>query len=120
MKVELPDSLVAELQETARSQGTSLEELLADLLRVGMDAAAGGSTLERLEAIERSMAAMNERLRLIGPACIGTQRLLTMWATKSKDVQVPEEALQAELEAHGRMEWDLLEAAHGLLPIGRV
>src|SRR5581483_3606561 len=84
MKVELPDSLVAELEEMASGQGTSLEELSADLLRVGVDVSLGGSTLERLEAVERSLLAMNVRLGLIGPLVIGTQRLLTMWSTKSK------------------------------------
>jgi hypothetical protein len=114
MRMEIEDSLMREVEDISRVQGTSTEQMLQDLIRMGFDALLAGSTLARLETLERMLGSAIGRLDVMGPGVVGTQRLLTMWASRS-DLSLGEEELQQELDSVGAVEWDLQLARRRLL-----
>ena len=61
-------------------------------------------------------------VELLGPATLGTQRLLAHWATRDGAVKVSEDALLAEVRSVGADEWEqaIAEAERDLSDAGNL
>jgi hypothetical protein len=104
----IPADLVREIEAHAKRSGTTRSDAIRECLAVGIetirhrDGVPGGRVDELLGAIE----SVRLLLELLGPPTLGTQRLLTHWASRDGAVKVSEEDLLAELRSVSADEWE--------------
>ena len=72
--------------------------------------------LEGLERIARDLEEIRTCLHVLGPAALGTNLLLTYWATTTGSLKVTEEELTNEYKAASQMEWALEMTKRGIVP----
>lgn len=68
------------------------------------------------ERIARDLEEIRTCLHVLGPAALGTNLLLTYWATTTGSLKVTAEELTGEYKAAAQMEWALEMTKRGIVP----
>jgi hypothetical protein len=112
--------LDAPLQERigayAAREGMTAGEALSALLYLGLEFAERQRTglREDIEDLHREVRDLKEMVDVVGPAALGTQRILSHWAAQSGGLHVSEDELLAEGRLVADEEWQGQLAERGL------
>src|SRR5205809_985722 len=114
--VRLDDGLQEHVGTYAGREGLTVGKAIAALLYLGLEFAEGqrAGLKEDIEDLQRELRDLKQMVDVLGPAALGTQRILTHWAAQTGGLRVSE----AELLAEGRLVAD--EEWRGQVPGGGV
>jgi len=116
--------LDAPLQERigayAAREGMTTGEALSALLYLGLEFAERQRTglREEIEDLQRDVGDLKQMVDVLGPAALGTQRILSHWAAQTGGLRVSEDELLAEGRLVADEEWQGQLAERGLLSPG--
>ena len=116
--------LDAPLQERigayATREGMTAGEALSALLYLGLEFAERQRTglREEIEDLQRDVGDLKQMVDVLGPAALGTQRILSHWAAQTGGLRVSEDELLAEARLVADEEWQGQLAERGLLSPG--
>ncbi len=116
--------LDAELQERvavyANREGLTVGEAISALLYVGLEFAERQRTglKDDIEDLQRELRDVKQMVDVLGPAALGTQRILTHWAAQTGGLRVSEDELLAEGRLVAEEEWQGQLAERGLFSPG--
>jgi hypothetical protein len=116
--------LDAPLQERigayAAREGMTAGEALSALLYLGLEFAERQRTglREEIEDLQRDVGDLKQMVDVLGPAALGTQRILSHWAAQTGGLRVSEDELLAEGRLVADEEWQGQLAERGLLSPG--
>jgi hypothetical protein len=116
--------LDAPLQERigayAAREGMTAGEALSALLYLGLEFAERQRTglREEIEDLQRDVGDLKQMVDVLGPAALGTQRILSHWAAQTGGLRVSEDELLAEARLVADEEWQGQLAERGLLSPG--
>jgi len=104
---------------TAR-EGMTAGEALSALLYLGLEFAERQRTglREEIEDLQREVGDLKQMVDVLGPAALGTQRILSHWAAQTGGLRVSEDELLAEGRLVADEEWRGQLAERGLLSPG--
>lgn len=116
--IAVSERMAERLDEIGRSERLTPEEAAEMCLLAGLefferrrlDRSAG------IERIARDLEEIRTCLHVLGPAALGTNLLLTYWATASGSLKVTAEELTGEHKAAAQMEWALEMTKRGIVP----
>jgi len=117
---EVGIKLDRELQDRVRSyaskEALTVGEALSALLYLGLEFAERQRTglKEDLEDLQRDLQDIKQMLDVVGPAALGTQRILAHWAAQTGGLRVSEDELVAEGRMVASEEWQGQLAERGL------
>ena len=121
---EVGIKLDRELQDRVRSyaskEALTVGEALSALLYLGLEFAERQRTglKEDLEDLQRDLQDVKQMLDVVGPAALGTQRILAHWAAQTGGLRVSEDELVAEGRMVASEEWQEQLAERGLFSPG--
>jgi hypothetical protein len=121
---EVGIKLDRELQDRVRAyaakESLTLGEALSALLYLGLEFAERQRTglKEDLEDLQRDLQDVKQMLDVMGPAALGTQRILAHWAAQTGGLRVTEDELVAEGRLVASEEWQGQLAERGLFSPG--
>src|SRR5260370_36082822 len=102
--VRLDDGLQERVGAYASREGVTVGEAISALLYLGLEFAERQRTgiKEDLEDLQRELRDLKQMVDVLGPAALGTQRILTHWAAQTGGLRVSEDERLAEgpLVAH--------------------
>ena len=116
--------LDADLQERvavyASREGLTVGEAISALLYVGLEFAERQRTglKDDIEDLQRELRDVKQMVDVLGPAALGTQRILTHWAAQTGGLRVSEDELLAEGRLVAEEEWQGQLAERGLFSPG--
>jgi len=116
--------LEAPLQERigayAARESMTAGEALSALLYLGLEFAERQRTglREEIEDLQRDVGDLKQMVDVLGPAALGTQRILTHWAAQTGGLRVSEDELLAEGRLVAEEEWQGQLAERGLFSPG--
>ena len=115
--VRLDDSQQGRVAAYAEREGLTLGEAISALLYLGLEFAERQRTglKEDIEDLQRELRDLRQMVDVIGPAALGTQRILAHWAAQTGGLRVTEDELLAEGQLVADEEWQGQLAARGLL-----
>jgi hypothetical protein len=118
--VSLDEGLQERIGAYAGREGLTLGEAISALLYLGLEFAERQRTglREDLEDLQRELRDLKQMVDVLGPAALGTQRLLTHWAAQTGGLRVSEDELLAEGRLVADEEWQGQLAERGLLSPG--
>jgi len=118
--VSLDGSLQERVGAYAAREGLTLGEAISALLYLGLEFAERQRTglKEDLEDLQRELRDLKHMVDVLGPAALGTQRILTHWAAQTGGLRVSEDELLAEGRLVADEEWQGQLAERGLLSPG--
>ena len=118
--VSLDRSLQERVGEYAAREGLTLGEAISALLYLGLEFAERQRTglKEDIEDLQRELRDLKHMVDVLGPAALGTQRILTHWAAQTGGLRVSEDELLAEGRLVADEEWQGQLAERGLLSPG--
>ena len=95
-------------------------EALSALLYLGLEFAERQRTglREDIEDLQREVRDLRQMVDVLGPASLGTQRILSHWAAQSGGLRVSEDELLSEGRAVAEEEWQGQLAERGLFSPG--
>jgi hypothetical protein len=113
--------LASDLQERVRAfaekEVLTLDEAVSALLELGMEFV-GRQRIglrELIEDVQHDLNELREMVDVLGPAALGTQRILAHWAAQTGGLRVSEDELLAEGRMVAGKEWQSQLAERGLL-----
>lgn len=112
------DTLIR-LRQLADAEGLPLEMTFKVVLRGGLKLSEQGR-VDRALGYERALREIDEvrtAVHALGPAVLGTNLLLTHWATTSGSIKVTAEELEGEFRKVAQMAWALEMTKRGIIPI---
>jgi hypothetical protein len=121
---EVGIKLDRELQDRVRAyaakEALTVGEALSALLYLGLEFAERQRTglKEDLEDLQRYLQDVKQMLDVMGPAALGTQRILAHWAAQTGGLRVSEDELVAEGRMVASEEWQGQLAERGLFSPG--
>ncbi len=121
---EVAIRLDKDLQERVRSYATretlTVGEALSALLYLGLEFAERQRTglKEDIEDLQRELQDIKQMVDVMGPAALGTQRILAHWAAQTGGLRVSEDELLSEGQLVADEEWQGHLAERGLLSPG--
>jgi hypothetical protein len=114
----LDPSLQERARQYATREGLTLGEAVSALLYLGLEFAERQRTglKDDIEDLQREVRDLKQMLDLMGPAALGSQRILAHWAAQTGGLRVSEDELLAEGRLVADEEWQsqLAEAASSL------
>jgi hypothetical protein len=118
--VRLDDGLQERVGAYAGREGLTVGEAIAALLYLGLEFAEGqrAGLKEDIEDLQRELRDLNQMVDVLGPAALGTQRILVHWAAQTGGLRVSEDELLAEGRLVADEEWQGQLAARGLFSPG--
>jgi hypothetical protein len=118
--VRLDDSQQDRVATYAEREGLTLGEAISALLYLGLEFAERQRTglKEDIEDLQRELRDLRQMVDVIGPAALGTQRILAHWAAQTGGLRVTEDELLAEGQLVADEEWQGRLAERGLLSPG--
>jgi hypothetical protein len=118
--IRLDEGLQQRLGAYAAREGLTLGEALSALLYLGLEFAERQRTgiREDLEDLQRELRDLRQMVDVLGPAALGTQRILTHWAAQTGGLRVSEDELLAEGRLVADEEWQGQLAERGLFSPG--
>ena len=118
--ITLDGSLQERVGAYAAREGLTLGEAISALLYLGLEFAERQRTglKEDLEDLQRELRDLKHMVDVLGPAALGTQRILTHWAAQTGGLRVSEDELLAEGRLVADEEWQGQLAERGLLSPG--
>ena len=104
----------------ASREGFTVGEAISALLYLGLEFAERQRTglKEDIEDLQRELRDVRQMVDVLGPAALGTQRILSHWATQTGGLRVSEDELLAEGRMVAEEEWQGQLAERGLLSPG--
>ncbi len=120
VNVQLEQSLRTRIGAYAKREGLSAGEALSALLYLGLEFAERQRTglKEDIEDLQRELRDMKQMLDVMGPAALGTQRILAHWAAQTGGLRVSEDELVAEGRTVSEEEWQGQLAERGVFSPG--
>ena len=116
--------LASDLQERVRAfaekEVLTLDEAVSALLELGMEFV-GRQRIglrELIEDVQHDLNELREMVDVLGPAALGTQRILAHWAAQIGGLRVSEDELLAEGRMVAGEEWQGQLAERGLFSPG--
>ena len=118
--IRLDDGLQQRLGAYAAREGLTLGEALSALLYLGLEFAERqrAGLREDMEDLQRELRDLRQMVDVLGPAALGTQRILAHWAAQTGGLRVSEDELLAEGRLVADEEWQGQLAERGLLSPG--
>ena len=118
--VRLDDGLQERVGAYADRETLTLGEAISALLYLGLEFAERQRTglKEDIEDLQREVRDLRQMVDVIGPAALGTQRILAHWAAQTGGLRVSEDELLAEGQLVADEEWQGQLAERGLLSPG--
>jgi hypothetical protein len=118
--ITLDGSLQERVGAYAAREGLTLGEAISALLYLGLEFAERQRTglREDIEDLQRDLHDLKHMVDVLGPAALGTQRILTHWAAQTGGLRVSEDELLAEGRLVADEEWQGQLAERGLLSPG--
>ncbi len=123
-KNEVGVRLDGDLQERvavyARREGLTVGEAISALLYVGLEFAERQRTglKDDIDDLQRELRDIKQMVDVLGPAALGTQRILSHWAAQTGGLRVSEDELLAEGRLVAEEEWQGRLAERGLFSPG--
>jgi hypothetical protein len=114
--IRLDDGLQQRLGAYAAREGLTLGEALSALLYLGLEFAERqrAGLREDMEDLQRELRDLRQMVDVLGPAALGTQRILAHWAAQTGGLRVSEDELLAEGRLVADEEWQGQLAERGL------
>jgi hypothetical protein len=118
--IRLDDGLQQRIEAYAAREGLTLGEALSALLYLGLEFAERQRTglREDMEDLQRELRDLRHMVDVLGPAALGTQRILAHWAAQTGGLRVSEDELLAEGRLVADEEWQGQLAERGLFSPG--
>ena len=118
--VRLDDGQQERVAAYADREGLTLGEAISALLYLGLEFAERQRTglKEDIEDLQRELRDLRQMVDVVGPAALGTQRILAHWAAQTGGLRVSEDELLAEGQLVADEEWQGQLAERGLLSPG--
>ena len=118
--VRLDESLQERVKAYAGRESLTLGEAISALLYLGLEFAERQRTglKEDIEDLQREVRDLRQMVDVMGPAALGTQRILAHWAAQTGGLRVSEDELLAEGQLVADEEWQGQLAERGLLSPG--
>ena len=120
IEVRLDDELQARVRAYAERENLTTGEALAALLYLGLEFAERERTglREDIEDLQRELRDLRQMVDVMGPAALGTQRILAHWAAQTGGLRVSEDELLVEGRMVAGEEWQGQLAERGVLSSG--
>jgi hypothetical protein len=120
--IRLDDGLQQRLGAYAAREGLTLGEALSALLYLGLEFAERqrAGLREDMEDLQRELRDLRQMVDVLGPAALGTQRILAHWAAQTGGLRVSEDELLAEGRLVADEEWQGQLAERGLFSPGAI
>ena len=114
--VRLDDGLQERVGAYAGREGLTVGEAMAALLYLGLEFAEGqrAGLKEDIEDLQWELRDLKQMVDVLGPAALGTQRILVHWAAQTGGLRVSEDELLAEGRLVADEEWQGQLAERGL------
>ena len=118
--IRLDAGLQERVAAYATREGLTVGESLSALLYLGLEFAERQRTgvKEDIEDLQRELRDLKQMVDVLGPAALGTQRILTHWAAQTGGLRVSEDELLAEGRLVADEEWQGQLAERGLFSPG--
>jgi hypothetical protein len=118
--IRLDDGLQQRIGAYATREGLTLGEALSALLYLGLEFAERqrAGLREDMEDLQRELRDLRHMVDVLGPAALGTQRILVHWAAQTGGLRVSEDELLAEGRLVADEEWQGQLAERGLFSPG--
>ena len=118
--IKLDDGLQQRIGAYAAREGLTLGEALSALLYLGLEFAERqrAGLREDMEDLQRELRDLRQMVDVLGPAALGTQRILAHWAAQTGGLRVSEDELLAEGRLVADEEWQGQLAERGLFSPG--
>ena len=118
--IRLDDGLQQRIGAYAAREGLTLGEALSALLYLGLEFAERqrAGLREDMEDLQRELRDLRQMVDVLGPAALGTQRILAHWAAQTGGLRVSEDELLAEGRLVADEEWQGQLAERGLFSPG--
>jgi len=116
VEIKLDRELQDRVRTYASKEALTVGEALSALLYLGLEFAERQRTglKEDLEDLQRDLQDVKQMLDVVGPAALGTQRILAHWAAQTGGLRVSEDELVAEGRMVASEEWQGQLAERGL------
>ena len=118
--IRLDDGLQERVTAYGGREGLTLGEAISALLYLGLEFAERQRTglKEDIEDLQRDLRDLKQMVDVLGPAALGTQRILVHWAAQTGGLRVSEDELLAEGRLVADEEWQGQLAERGLFSPG--
>lgn len=118
--IRLDDGLQQRIGAYAAREGLTLGEALSALLYLGLEFAERqrAGLREDMEDLQRELRDLRQMVDVLGPAALGTQRILAHWAAQTGGLRVSEDELLVEGRLVADEEWQGQLAERGLFSPG--
>jgi hypothetical protein len=118
--VRLDDGLQERVGAFAGREGITVGEAVSALLYLGLEFAERqrAGLKEDMEDLQREVRDLKQMVDVLGPAALGTQRILAHWAAQTGGLRVSEDELLAEGRLVADEEWQGQLAERGLFSPG--
>jgi hypothetical protein len=118
--VSLDEGLQERIGAYAAREDLTIGEAISSLLYLGLEFAERQRTglREDVEDLQRELRDLKQMVDVLGPAALGTQRILTHWAAQTGGLRVSEDELLAEGRLVADEEWQGQLAERGLFSPG--
>jgi hypothetical protein len=120
VKVRLDEGLQQRVAAYAGREGLTQGEAISALLYLGLEFAERqrAGLKEDIEDLQRELRDVRQMVDVLGPAALGTQRILSHWAAQTGGLRVSEDELLAEGRMVAEEEWQGQLAERGLFSPG--
>ena len=118
--IRLDGDLQERVAVYANREGLAVGEAISALLYVGLEFAERQRTglKDDIEDLQRELRDVKQMVDVLGPAALGTQRILVHWAAQTGGLHVSEDELLAEGRLVAGEEWQGQLAERGLFSPG--
>jgi len=120
VKIRLDEGLQQRVAAYASREGLTQGEAISALLYLGLEFAERqrAGLKEDIEDLQRELRDVRQMVDVLGPAALGTQRILSHWAAQTGGLRVSEDELVAEGRMVAEEEWQGQLAERGLFSPG--
>jgi len=120
VKVRLDEGLQQRVAAYASREGLTQGEAISALLYLGLEFAERqrAGLKEDIDDLQRELRDVRQMVDVLGPAALGTQRILSHWAAQTGGLRVSEDELLAEGRMVAEEEWQGQLAERGLFSPG--
>jgi len=118
--IKLEPDVQVRVQAFAEKEALTVGEAVSALLDLGLEFAARQRTglRELVEDVQYDLNELRHMVDVLGPAALGTQRILAHWAAQTGGLRVSEDELLAEGRMVAGEEWQGQLAERGLFSPG--